>query len=518
MSPFAAGEFHSASAVRFRVAVRNGILTRERAVLPWRRAARRFLSGAWPALFFILLSSYSPALSAATSLPDQSALAAGGEPAKFLLNDVYAGLSGVKRGEVRKLRVVETTARASGAPQGGPWWKQSFLVSWQGADNVKNFLGVVPVEADGSVCFEAPPGRALSFQALDKDGRLIRAMRTTVSAAPGVTRSCHGCHARDYSAPPAPLAAQKPPAQIKPESWGRGGIDYPTMIQPILDAYCVKCHGGEDGIAAGLDYSGGWTWAFNISYETMLKNSLTGFLNGENSASAASESLSARKQGSAVAPLAEQLASGHHGRLRELPQSSLDLLLAWMDGNCGYHGNWDYSEHATCDAILPLRDKLLTAMDQAGCLRCHQKEIGSDWINLAAPEYSRLLRAPLAKDPRGLALSWCRDRPARRVRWPLITMKQQAPDVLKPARVLAPKLEGPIVRPFPDTEAPGYRSLLAIIQQGREEALQKPRVDMPGAVIIHGQGRPIPPLPAVQPGSNPHPGSPPLRAEGPTGK
>ena len=55
MSPFAAGEFHSASAVRFRVAVRNGILTRERAVLPWRRAARRFLSGAWPALFFILL-------------------------------------------------------------------------------------------------------------------------------------------------------------------------------------------------------------------------------------------------------------------------------------------------------------------------------------------------------------------------------------------------------------------------------------------------------------------------------
>ena len=440
-----------------------------------------------------------------------------GAPAKFFVHDIYQGLTGVNRGDVKQLRVLETTTRISGVPNGGRWWNQAFLVSWQGSYDVKNFLGVVPVEADGSACFEAPPGKALYFQALDKDHRLVQSMRTFVQAAPGVTRSCQGCHVPDDNAAPipqdkAPLALQKPPAQIKPESWGKGFIDYPTMIQPVLDRNCVKCHGGEEGIAGGLDYSGGWTWAFSLSYETFLKNSLTGFLNCENGSVKTSEILPPRRHGSGAAPMAEQLIAGHHNRLREMPQTDIDLLLAWMDGNCNYYGTWDYSEHATCDAILPLRDKLLAAMDQTGCLRCHQKEIGNDWINLAAPEHSRVLRAPLAKDPRGLALSWCRDRTARPVHWPLITQKHQPPDVFRPAHLLQPKLEGKAVTTFANPDAPAYRALLAIIQQGREEALKKPRVDMPGAVVTRGKCRELPPLTPPQPSLALQPGAKPRSA------
>ena len=489
------------------MAARNDILNEERAVLPWRKAARRVWSGAWRAVFFLRLL-LSPVLSAATATnaPVHGEPAGDGTTAKFFVYDITAGLPGVKRGEVKQLRVIATTARASGAPQGGRWWGQSFLVSWQGSPDVKNFLGLVPVEEDGSACFEAPSGQALCFQALDQDGRLVQSMNTSVPAAPGVTRSCRGCHIPAAAAPSpraaTALALRKPPAQIKAESWGRGALDYPTMVQPILDAYCVRCHGGQDGMVSGLDYSGGWTWAFSISYETMLKNSLTGFLNCENGSGGSAAVLPPRAHGSGVGPLAVQLLTGHHGRLREVPRPALDLLFAWMDGNCNYYGTWDYTEHATCEAILPLRDKLLTEMDRAGCLRCHQKEIGNDWINLAAPEYSRILRAPLAKDPRGLALSWCRERPARRVRWPLITRKQQAPDVSKPSRVLAPKLEGAVVQPFADADAPAYRAMLALIQQGREEALQKPRVDMPGAVVIRGQVRELAPLPPLAPGES----------------
>jgi hypothetical protein len=32
----------------------------------------------------------------------------------------------------------------------------------------------------------------------------------------------------------------------------------------------VRCHGGTDGIAAGMDLSGGWTEHFSISYENLV--------------------------------------------------------------------------------------------------------------------------------------------------------------------------------------------------------------------------------------------------------
>ncbi|NQT37103.1 MAG: PD40 domain-containing protein, partial [Planctomycetes bacterium] len=126
------------------------------------------------------------------------------QPGRFLLVDVYEGLEGVERGQIKQLRVVEETARISGLPPGGRWWNQAFLVSWQGAYIVKNILGVVPVEPDGSAYFEVPAGRAVYFEALDAEGREVQRMRTFVQAAPGVTRSCVGCHEDKKSAPLRP--------------------------------------------------------------------------------------------------------------------------------------------------------------------------------------------------------------------------------------------------------------------------------------------------------------------------
>lgn len=451
------------------------------------------------------IACFSPMLIKPQPLPAaRPALVKSGEPAKFLLHDVYQGLAGVKRGEVKRLRVLETTTRISGVPPGGRWWNQAFLVSWQGSYDVKNILGVVPVEEDGSAYFEAPPGKALYFQALDGDGRLVQSMRTFVQAAPGVTRSCQGCHVADDDAAPVhrenlPLALQKPASKIAAESWGQGFIDFPTMVQPVLDRNCVRCHGGEEGIASGYDYSGGWTWAFSIAYETMLKNTLTGFLNCNNASVKTAEILPPRTHGSGASPLAEELVNGHHGRLREMPSAERDLLLAWMDANCNYHGTWDYTTNATCESIVPLRDKLIAEMDKAGCLRCHQKEIGNDWVNLTSPEYSRILRAPLGKTADGLGLSWCRERKARQVRVPLVTQKIQPPDVFKPAQDEERDPDGEIFTPFADARAAGYRAMLAIIQSGREEALKKPRVDMPGAVVVGGKCRELPPLTPPQP-------------------
>ena len=426
---------------------------------------------------------------------------AANQPGRFLVADIYQGLSGVEPGTIKSLRVVEETARISGIPPGGRWWNQAFLVSWQGAYIVKNILGTVPVHEDGSAYFEAPPGRALYFEALDGEGREIQRMRTFVQAAPGVTRSCIGCHEPKKSSPPRPdhlpLALQQSPAQPQPESWGSGYIDYATMVQPVFDKYCVRCHGGPEGLGHGLDFSGGWTWAFNLSYETLLKHRLSGFLNCNNGSVHTSQILPPRTIGSGASPLAEILINKHP----EMSRAERDLVLAWMDTNSNYYGTWDYTPHATCNAILTVRGPLTAVMREAGCTQCHApSHIGSDWVNLQTPEWSRILRAPMAKEPGGLGLAMCRARPAR-AGYPLVDQSVQPPDVFLPSREPKWDPSGAPHVSLASTSDPHYQALLQIIRHARSEALAQPRVDMPGAVVEPGACRmqvPLP-LPAAPP-------------------
>lgn len=431
------------------------------------------------------------------------------QPARFLVQDVYRGLDGIERGAVKKLRVVETTARVSGVPPGGRWWNQAFLVSWQGAYDVKNVLGTVPVEADGSAYFDAPPGKALYVQALDAEGRLVQSMRTFVQAAPGLTRSCSGCHLPDDDLAPTvpgtiPAALARGPSRIEPESWGHGFIHYPTDIQPILNRHCVSCHGGKEGIGGGIDLSGGWTWAFNISYETLIRHTQIGFLNCNNGSVRTTEMLPPRTHGSGQAPLATLLLDGHTDRLQNMPRVDIEHVLAWMDLNGNYYGRWDYTEHAVCGSLLASREPLLQTMEQAGCLECHQREIGHDWVNLHTPERSRILRAPLASD-QALGLGWCRERPSPPVTQALVEQRHQPPDVFNPAVTRVRDETGIPRDTFADTAQPAYQAMLRIIQGARMTALQTPRVDMPGARIIPGKCRELPPLGAPVPPVALHP-------------
>ena len=457
------------------------------------------------------LSCFAPQLVKAQAPPLEVAPAPPkAEPGRFLVLDVYQGLDGVERGEIKRLRVVEETSRVTEVPPGGRWWNQAFLNSWQGAYVVKNFLGTVPVHADGSAWFEAPPGRALYLEALDADGRELQRMRTFVQAVPGTTRTCIGCHEAKLT-PPAntsepPLALLHPPAKPQSESWGSGFVDFPTMVQPVLDRHCVKCHGGEQGMGGGHDLTGGWTWAFSISYETLLKNNLVGFIRCNNGDVTSTVLLKPRTIGSGAAPLGDLLLSGHKDRIPDLTKAERQLLFAWMDGNSNYYGTWDYTRHATCNAILGTAGPLGGAMRAAGCAKCHAaKHIGNDWANLERPELSRILRAPLAKSKGGLGLAWCRDRKAQRA-LALVTQRALPPDVFRPPNWPKRDPAGKAVAPFASTDSPGYQKMLAIIRQARSAALSTPRVDMPGAQIVSGECRLMAPMPLPD-------APPPLRAE-----
>jgi hypothetical protein len=434
---------------------------------------------------------------------------------RFFLQDIYKGLTGVKRGEVKWLRVIEETSRASGTH--GAAYNQTFLLSAALAFSVKNYLGIVPVEPDGSAYFEVPSGRAIYLQALDADGRMIHSMRTFVQASPGVTRSCVGCHENRHSTARNignPLILKRTASKLQPESWGSGFVDYPSMVQPILDKHCVSCHGGEDGIAGGLDLSGGWTEHFSISYENLANrrnNQLTANLiagidcmNG--TALWSAQIFKPRAHGSGAAPLAELLVGGHEGRIENLTRTERDLILAWIDTNGLYYGTWDYSENSCqLKAYNDVKNTLTKQMRSAGCMRCHENNgkfvFESDWINLKRPEMSRILRGPLAKGKEGWGLESCRDRkvaPGRqRVRMYYTGgyVHHVLPlDSFKPQEYIPPDTSGEPLMTFLSTDNSYYQAMLEIIHKGRKQALATPRVDMPGAKIHAGLCRQIVPI------------------------
>ncbi|MHB8899589.1 MAG: LamG-like jellyroll fold domain-containing protein, partial [Thermoguttaceae bacterium] len=220
-----------------------------------------------------------------------------------------------------------------------------------------------------------------------------------------------------------------------------------------------------------------------------------------------------REHGSGAAPLARLLVDGHSGYLKGLSRAERDLLMAWMDTNGLYHGTWDET-NAGC-AVKEWKNTqtaLVAEMQKTGCLECHGEGgkitfFENDWINLERPEWSRIVRAPLARGGEGLGLATCRDRKVdpRRQRihllWKGYAHAVQPPEAFPKSQVLPPDPSGTPVTTFASTGDPGYQKMLSIIRGAREVALADPRVDMPGAEILPGTCRTFlpPPVPALAP-------------------
>ncbi len=444
----------------------------------------------------------------------------------FFVSNVYDGMSEVPHGTVKWLRVIEETSRVSESP-GGSWMNQTFSISAALAWSPKIYHGIVPVEEDGSVYFTAPSGRSLSFQLLDEDYRLVRGMRTFIQAAPGTTRSCVGCHEYKYGA--APNANMSPslnrkPRRLQDESWGSGYLDYAKMVQPVLDAKCVSCHGGEGGFAAGLDLSGSPTELFNISYENLTarreKQYIADLIQGiccmNGTAYWSCKIFGPYEHGTGNAPLAEQLLVEPHASDAGLTQAERELLFTWVDSNAIYFGTWDYTQTgAYCREYTAAKQELVGVMRENSCVECHADASGNikrfdDWINLNDPKMSRILRAPLdpdAKDGFGVAL--CRGRKVNQEFSRLgLMFKSGYEHAVRnledfPTQKWQPwdvSLEGKPVISFASTHDPVYQKMLAVIEKASIRQSQNPRVDMPfadeiGKGVTPGRSRQIIPQP-----------------------
>ena len=202
----------------------------------------------------------------------------------------------------------------------------------------REVLGTVPVESDGSAYFEVPARMPVYFQALDKDGHAVQTMRSIVYLQPGERESCLGCHEdrrKSASVPAQALALQRAPSRIAPEVSGSRPFNYLKLVQPVLDARCVKCHDGTRPKCPSLkgDPEG---WACK-SFNVLVKHvSYSSWNAPHNNYEPLTEPL---RFGALGSPLLKRLESGHGGV--ELTDDELHRLILWMDSNGACWGTFD---------------------------------------------------------------------------------------------------------------------------------------------------------------------------------
>ncbi len=405
---------------------------------------------------------------------------------RLVLADIYTGrnMAGVRRGEIKKLLVLEPL------PMPIHYTGGMEPISYGGTFTLERIVGTVPVEEDGSACFDLPALRSFFFVALDQNDLSVKRMQSFLTVQPGETTSCVGCHEQRTRTPQlatTQLAAlRRPPSRIEPIADVPEIIDFPRDIQPVLDALCLSCHGYEKTPAGGpragrLILTGDHGPLYSHSYYMLTIARLIS--DGRNQPRS---NYAPRTLGSSASRLLSLLDGTHYG-VQATPHQK-KLLRLWIESGAAYPGTYaalgcgmigNYAENRM---INTGEDKAVTRAAaqvlQSRCAACHAEparllpqsladERGvSFWqpslddprlltsrhivFNLSRPEKSLILLAPLAESAGGWGL--CRD-----------------PKTRKPANV------------FEDTAAPGYQALLALCAAGKDSLAQGTRrFDMAG--------------------------------------
>ena len=373
------------------------------------------------------------------------------------------------------------------------WGTVNPIVS-RGTIHVRRVIGRVPIEADGSAHFTVPALRNISLDVLNGEGKLLMRMGSDMHLMPGENRGCIGCHESravpwtPSDAPRSPLALLHVPVAPQRPDWGTDGIvDFPKVVQPVLDKYCINCHSGPAPKGA-IDLSGDKTRFFSVAYDNLIDRGLVDFFQSQ---AVDVDDTSPKMNGSLFSRLCEYIdTEKHYGQ--KIPPADRERIYCWIDANVPYYGTyagnparWHTAGSRDCWDLDNNRgwfQSQIMPVFTRRCLGCHERKATiqdttfcySDrvtsrfWadrgltdhsasqplhhlmgpelrINLTHPEHSLLLTAPLAAGAGGLGL--CR-------------AKSGTPFI------------------FTDTTDPDYRALLAAIRQGRRELIANPRADM----------------------------------------
>ena len=271
------------------------------------------------------------------------------QEATVYCSDVYYGdgLKNVPRGTVKYLRLYSYNylyPMVGGA---------SSIIGVDGPWDVRQVLGVVPVNEDGSALFKVPANVPIAIQPLDENGQALQQMRSWFTAMPGETLSCVGCHEDENTTNAVSSLAFKSDkvAEIIPWNGPMRGFSYEREVQPVLDHYCVACHDGQDhnwGVVA-FDLRGGNIVQDFVSALQMGEprdkcgKFSTSYLNLQAYVRAPGlESdyflLNPMEFSANTTELYQILANGHYGL--QMDADAWDRIITWIDMNTPYHGTW----------------------------------------------------------------------------------------------------------------------------------------------------------------------------------
>ena len=302
------------------------------------------------------------------------------------VQDVYQSTANIPAGEIKSLRVNQIFGQPVARPQRRG--KDGELLA-------KKVLGTVPVNANGSAAFRVPAGIPLQLQALDKNGMCVMNMRSFIYLHPGEKLSCTGCHESRPSPPVAKPMGKIAIRDLTPPPWKQTatkGFSFDKIVKPVLDRYCVECHGLDPKKPKGeknLNFCGPKSSAFALLKDKTL------IFTKRKARSTYKDSLSHKGRFGLLMLKRQQ------GK-NKLDQVSFTRLITWLDLSAQYYG--DYSWNRVEDR-KPSKEgeKALRGHIKATFGQAVSKAPYAALVNVADVDESRILKAPLAKSAGGWA-------------------------------------------------------------------------------------------------------------------
>ena len=341
--------------------------------------------------------------------------------AQIYVADIYEGpgLKAIPRGTVKSLRVYTYTFGFHN--EGGVFG----VIGLDGPWDMRRILGTVPVNADGSVYFRVPANTPIAVQPLDAEGQALQVMRSWFTARPGEYLSCAGCHEKQAFVARTPRAAANTKLE-EIQSWRGPTRNYEFLreVQPVLDAFCVRCH--HDADPADREMFGDRRWKPDLR-PTKLTGWHTAAPGAPNWMAAGGHFTRSyfnlvryvRHPGlesdihlfepmewhAETTELMMLLDKGHHGVT--LSAEARDRLVTWIDLNAPFHGRWQTVVGEAAKGREALRER--RREQYAGFKENHEK-IETPPVKLTAPPP----RAPLPSQPPLTVAGWPFDPAAKR--------------------------------------------------------------------------------------------------------
>ena len=243
----------------------------------------------------------------------------------------------------KRLRVLQVL------PKENPW--MDLPVIGYGQENTPRIpLGTVPIEADGSVYFEAPAGKQLLFQLVDENSMAIHSMRSATFAHPGERLTCMGCHEpknESYSTETRqPLAFRRAASKLEPEGGAVEPVSFHRQVEPIMKSRCVVCHLKETKGPQKMGYADMREYAFYYA---------GGFCNTTVQKEHGGSRTMPGRFGAAASRIGQALLTPAHRAA--IPEEERRRVILWLDANAPRYGAFhDVAAQERGELVWPLLD------------------------------------------------------------------------------------------------------------------------------------------------------------------